>query len=186
MGDDDDDDADNNDDDDGDDDGPGKANLLPNCSEIGPNGQPVFPETAWDYGPPLGNVSCNVAASSVEFPIVCAPGYAPNPYDDVPLACLPECPLPYYSDAQWDALWYLYALFGVLTVVVAIFVPPYFFSPTKWHWPQQMNMWIMFCSTMVRDPPHYYYYYYYYLYFVIIIIILYYIIIIIIIISYYS
>jgi hypothetical protein len=127
--------------------------MLPNCSQIEPSlQQPVFPERSWVISlDPFEEVLCSKSVNSLTFEPYCAPHYAPNPYEDVPLACLPECPLPYYNDDQWDALWYLYSLFGLLTVVVAIFVlPPYFFSPSKWLWPQQMNMWIMFCSAMVR------------------------------------
>lgn len=103
----------------------------------------------WSYGPGV-TVPCQTPLAALSFSASCPPYYAPNPYDDVPLACLVECPIPYYTSDQWDALWYLYALFGLLTIVVAIFVlPPYFFSPDKWRWPQQMNMWIMFCSAMV-------------------------------------
>ncbi len=127
--------------------------ALPNCSMTA-NGLPVFPEKSWVFAPGV-EVNCSVSVTDLSLVFtepVCAPHYAPNPYEDVPLACLPECPLPYYNDDQWDALWYLYALFGILTIVVAIFVlPPYFLSPSKWHWPQQMNMWIMFCSAMVRE-----------------------------------
>lgn len=129
----------------------GISAALPNCSMTA-NGLPVFPEKSWVFAPGV-EVNCSVSVTDLSLIFtepVCAPHYAPNPYEDVPLACLPECPLPYYNDDQWDALWYLYALFGILTIVVAIFVlPPYFLSPSKWHWPQQMNMWIMFCSAML-------------------------------------
>jgi len=135
----------------------GQESLLPNCSgtilasEGILGGQPVFPAQSWNYSGII--VNCTSANYNEQVQPVCAPGYSPNPYEDVPLACLPSCPLAYYTDAQWEAEYYIYTLFGLFTVISGIFVlPPYLFTPTKWKWPQQMNTWIMFTSVMTTMP----------------------------------
>lgn len=76
----------------------------------------------------------------------CPEGYSPtaDTLGGLVPPCLPSCPVPIYSDVQYDALYYLStSLYLVALVISPLVLLPHLLTRSKWKWPTQINTWIL-------------------------------------------
>jgi len=134
----------------------GEASAIPNCAVTYPNdtlvygGLMVYPDNGytWDLGPnDTLETPCNFFPQS----ITCPPYYSLNDDPDTMMTapCLPSCPNAAYTDAQYDGIYATTTIGAGLTIIAgAITLPPYLLRRERWKWPQQINIWIVFCSWL--------------------------------------